>query len=142
MICLINIFIGDGSDNEYRLECKKDNGEAGIGFESPDPWPSCQEPLITTTLDPNAPTTPEPLKPCQCLGDLPISQAKDILDRFCRNYTIEGNVWNYKSRFLGGGDYEGYTPPSRRRCGSRNPEAPQLKDHCFCSGVEKQSSKL
>jgi hypothetical protein len=46
----------------------------------------------------------------------------------------------YKSKTLGRDDYEGYTPPSRARCGSRNPEAPELKDHCFCSGVGQQSS--
>ena len=36
---------------------------------------------------------------------------------------------------------EGTTPPSRRRCGSRNPDAPELTDHCYCSGVDKQASK-
>ena len=45
----------------------------------------------------------------------------------------------YKDKNMGN-DYEGFTPPSRARCGSRNPEAPELKDHCFCSGVDKQSS--
>ena len=138
--CTISVFVGDGPEKEFHLKCKKDNGEDGIGFDPPETWPSCKEPLITTTIDPLAPTTPEPLKPCQCLGDIPVDQARNILDRFCRNYTIEGNMAIYKARNLGSGDYEGYTPPSRARCGSRNPEAPELKDHCFCSGVEKQSS--
>ena len=91
-------------------------------------------------MDPNAPSTPKPMKPCQCVGDLPVDQAKNILDKFCRDYTIEGNMFINKAKNLGEGDYEGFTPPSRARCGSRNPDDPQLKDHCFCSGVDKQAS--
>ena len=131
---------GNGPDKEFKLACGEGPTDAKT-FKPPDPWPTCKEPPPpATTLDPLN-TTPEPLKPCQCIGDIPINQARNILDKFCRNASIEGNVWIFKAKHLGGGDYEGYTPPSRKRCGSRNPEDPELKDHCFCSGVEKQASK-
>ena len=127
--------LGDTSDNEFKLQCKKDLGAGVIGFDPPNPWPSCKEPPVTTTIDPNAPTTPKPLPPCQCIGDIPIPQAQNILNKFCRNYTIEGNML-----IMTAGD-EGSTPPSRRRCGSRNPDTPELSDHCYCSGVDKQASR-
>ena len=130
---LIN-FSGDTSEDEFKLQCNKDLGADGIGFETPDPWPTCKEPPVTTTIDPNAPTTPKPLPPCQCIGDIPVDQAKIILDKFCRNYTIEGNMPIQPNK------EEGTTPPSMRRCGSRNPEEPTLADHCYCSGVDKQAS--
>ena len=135
MFCILPFYLGDSSDNEFKLQCDKDLGNNVIGFETPDPWPICKEPPVTTTVDPNAPTTPKPLPPCQCIGDIPISQAKNVLDKFCRNYTIEGNMLVNPV-----GD-QGTTPPSRRRCGSRAPDAPSLADHCYCSGVDKQASK-
>ena len=132
--------IGDSLNKEFKLSCKVNNGADGIGFDTPNPWPLCKDPPIIATVDPDASSTSGQLKPCQCLGEIPVKQAKTILDKFCRNNTIEGNTWIFKSKNLGGGVYEGYTPPSRKRCGSRNPEDPDLKDHCFCSAVEQQSS--
>ena len=33
------------------------------------------------------------------------------------------------------------TPPSRKKCGNRSPEAPTKENHCFCATVETQARK-
>ncbi len=96
-------------------------------FPSPIAWPTCIDPTATTTTT----TTQRPLDPCQCIGDIPQAEAWDILNKFCRDPTIEGNVYNFA----------GYTPPSRKRCGNRSPASPTLENHCFCATVEEQASK-
>ena len=139
-VIIILVVLGEGLDKEFKIPCNVRKNEAEAGFKIPDSWPSCKEPPPTTD-DSTSSTTAEEVIPCQCVGDIPFNQARNILDKFCRNYTIDGNMWIYKATFLGDGDYEGYTPPSKKRCGSRNPESPELNDHCFCSDVEQQSSK-
>ena len=54
-----------------------------------------------------------------------------LLDAFCRDPDIPGNIVHY----------EGFTPPSRKKCGNRSPEAPTKENHCFCATVETQARK-
>ena len=116
-------YLVNGVDADFRLTCSI-NGT----FPNPVNWPKCIDPSTTTTTT----TTEKPLEPCQCIGDLSTSVAKRILDEFCRDPEIPGNVFNYG----------GYTPSSRKRCGTRSPSNPTLQDHCFCSTVEEQARKL
>ena len=80
-------------------------------------WPKCRDPTIPTTT-----TTEKPKpKPCWCIGDQgkgadaqeKLANARDrtlfLLDNFCRNPDLEGNVFKYKT----------FTPASRKRCGNR-----------------------
>lgn len=116
-------FLINGVDADFRLVCGS-NGS----FSSPIGWPTCIDPTVTTTST----TTEKPLDPCQCLGDIPVAQAIVVLDNFCRDPDLPGNVFNYA----------GYTPPSRKRCGNRSPANPTVENHCFCDSVAEQASKF
>ena len=59
-------------------------------------------------------------------------QARDLLDKFCRNPNITGNFYNKDNQ---------YTPASRKRCGNRSPENPTEENHCFCDSVDEQARK-
>ena len=80
-------------------------------------WPKCRDPDVPTTT-----TTEKPKpKPCWCIGDQgkggtdeeKAENARDrtlfLLDNFCRNSTLSGNIFQYKT----------FTPASRKRCGNR-----------------------
>ena len=54
-----------------------------------------------------------------------------LLDAYCRDPDIPGNVVHYA----------GFTPPSRKKCGNRSPEAPTKENHCFCATLETQARK-
>ena len=112
-----------GAKPEFKLTC----GSDGF-FPMLSEWPECRDPEATTTST----TTEKPLDPCQCIGDLPIEQTLNLLNKFCRDPEIPGNY-----------DFQrDYTPASRKRCGNRSPENPTKENHCFCSTVEEQASKI
>ena len=114
-------FLVNGVDQEFKLTCEKD------GFPKNFTWPKCIDPTVTTTTTPK----PIPKKPCQCIGDPGVDNER-LLDAFCRDVNLPGNVFHYA----------GYTPPSRKKCGNRTPGNPTEENHCFCSQVEKQAGNL
>ena len=113
-------FLVNGEDTQFNLTCQK------TGFPDPLSWPTCIDPSATT---PAPAPTPIPKLPCQCIGDKGVDNEK--LLELCRDPDIPGNVVHYA----------GFTPPSRKKCGNRSPEAPTKENHCFCATVEAQARK-
>lgn len=113
-------YLINGVDTEYILTCRK------WGFPKPIQWPECIDPTATTT------TTPKPITkpPCRCIGDAGVNNEL-LLNTFCRQVNITGNVFHYN----------GYTPVSRKKCGNRSPTLPTIENHCFCNKVEEQASE-
>ena len=111
-----------GDQPDFRVACQKDGF-----FPMLSEWPECRSPDWTSTTT----TTEKPLDPCQCIGDIPVPTARKILNSFCRDPELPGNYFTYN----------GYTPASRKRCGTRSPNKPTKTNHCYCSTVEEQGSK-
>ena len=106
------MFASLGGKKHFSIRCNAGDGQYPDDIE----WPDCVDsPEETETTK----------KPCRCVGDLSVQASKTILDKFCRNTDIKGNY-----QIL-----DGQVPPSKKRCGTTNPENPTLDDHCFCTDL-------